>query len=339
MDIFLLDAIVEGDAAHMQMQLDSVPSGEDINLLINSPGGSVVEGMAMATLIKKHPAKVKAQVIGVAASMSTIVALAADSVSMIDGGIWMIHHPVVPMGGNAKALRQSADLAEAISKPMINIYAKKTGLHKRAVSKLMDEQELMPASKAKKLRFIDSIEQPLAMVAELDLTNYKDMNIEDLKAKVNDFAKAFGWIETSEDEKPLLEAKKEEEAQKVTDEVTEKVKKAETAEEAISAELVTQQEFAPKMNQVLDALHTITEFISTQPTEKEASEALKEAAQDAVTDLLKEMKSKVSVPGRTGSPVVAEATPFKSPTDADKRKGLQEHIEEKRNKKHLKINV
>ena len=59
MDIFLLDAIVEGDAAHMQMQLDSVPDGEDINLLINSPGGSVVEGMAMATLIKKHPAKIR----------------------------------------------------------------------------------------------------------------------------------------------------------------------------------------------------------------------------------------------------------------------------------------
>ncbi len=335
MDIFLLDAIVEGDAAAMKMQLDAVPTGEDVNLLINSPGGSIVEGMAMATLIKQHPSTVKAQVIGLAASMSTIVALSADSVSMVDGGIWMIHHPVVPIGGNAKALRQSADLAEAISKPMINIYAKKTGIDKKAISALMDEQALMPAKKAKKLRFIDSIDQPLAMVAKLDLTNYKDMTIKDLKAKVEDFAKEFGFIETPEDEKPLLEAKAEEANEKVVSEVTEKVKEAKTAEEAISAELVTQLEFAPKMEQVLDALHTITEFIGAQPTEEETKEALKEAAQAAVTDLLKEMKSKVSVPGRSGSPVIAEATPFKAPNDADKMNRFNEHLKKSRNKTTL----
>ena len=331
--VFLFDEINPGSAANMQSQLSLIPDSEEIELLINSPGGSVPEGMAIASMIKNHPSKVTANVIGLAASMATIAAMAADTVNMVDGAIWMIHHPLIATGGNAKELRANAELVDAISKPMINIYSKKTGLGKKVVSALMDEAELMPAHRAKGLRFVDKVTAPLAAVAKLDITNYKDMNLSELKEKVNAFAKDLGWVETSEEEKTVIDAKADDDLLKVDTEVKKAILDSTTAEEAISAELVLKTEFEPKMNQVLDALHTITEFIAQQPTEEETKETQKALAQQAVNDLLKEMKSKVSIPSRTGFPVIAQVeTPFKDTDDNVKQKEFGARIEARYNK-------
>jgi len=331
--VFLFDEIIPGSAALIQSQLSNIPEGEEVELLINSPGGSVPEGMAIASIIKSHPTKVTANVIGLAASMATIAAMAADTVNMVDGAIWMIHHPLIATGGNAKELKEKATLVEAISKPMINIYSKKTGLGKKVISALMDEAELMPAARAKGLRFVDKVTAPLAAVAQLELTNYKDMNLTDLKAKVNDFAKELGWADTTEEEKATIEAKAVETVEKVEIEVKKEILDATTAEEAITAELVLKTDFEPQMAQVLDALHTITQFIQEQPTEAETAATQKKAAEAAVTELLKDIKSKVSIPARSGDPVIARVdTPFKDSDDNTKLKEFGARIDARYNK-------
>ena len=327
MDIHLFDTIKQGDAAVMQAQLAQVPEGETVNLLINSPGGSIPEGMAIASLIKNHPSPVKANVIGLAASMATIVSLSADSVNMVDGGIWMIHHPSMESGGNAKQLKEKAELVEAISKPMINIYSKKTGLGKKVISALMDEAVPMVAKKAKELRFIDTISEPLAMVAKMDITNYKDMNLKDLKAKVESFAKDFGFIEATAEEQTIIEAQKADKDKEVADAVAKKVLEAENAEQAINAELVTKGEFAPFKDNVMEFMQVISEYITAQPDEDKLKELQKKEAEGAVSDLLKEMKKKVAIPSRTGSPVLTEVQPFKTPTDAERVKSFNAHFE------------
>jgi len=53
-----------------------------INLQINSPGGSVTEGLAIAAFIKSFPAIINTTVIGLAASIATPIALAGDTVSI-----------------------------------------------------------------------------------------------------------------------------------------------------------------------------------------------------------------------------------------------------------------
>jgi len=332
MDIHLFDEIWPGDAAVLQAQLAQVSEGEDINLLINSPGGSVPEGMAIASLIKQHPSKVTANIIGLAASMATVVALAADNVNMVDGGIFMVHHPSMGGGGNAKELKEKAELVDAISKPIINIYSKKTGLGKKVISALMDKAELMPAKKAKQLRFVDKVTEPLAMVAKLNLTNYKDMNYDSIMAKINDFAKDFGFAETTEDEAKAIKDKKEAEAIKLAEELKAKVLKAETAEEAISAELVTQAEFKPVITELLAATKEILAFITAQPSEKELVELQAKAAQEAVTQLVKDIKNKVQMPVKTGDPVITKVTPFKEDVDTLKARRFEKHYDKTQQK-------
>ncbi|GAI89313.1 unnamed protein product [marine sediment metagenome] len=243
----------------------------------------------------------------------------------------MVHHPLVQSGGNSKELKEKAELVDAISKPMINIYSKKTGLGKKVISALMDEGKPMVAQRAKELRFVDTISEPLAMVAKMDITNYTNMNLKDLKAKVENFAKDFGFVETSEDEQIAIDAAKAIKDKEVSEAVAEDVLAAENAEQAINAELVTKGEFAPFKDNVMDALQTITEFIAGIPSDDELDDLQKKRAEAAVMQLVKDMKKKVAVPNRSGSPVLAEAQPFKTPSDAERVKSFNANVE-----KHLK---
>jgi len=63
----------------------------EIRLHINSPGGEVFEGIAIANALRNHPARVVAVVDGLAASAASFVATAADEVIMGQNTEMMIH--------------------------------------------------------------------------------------------------------------------------------------------------------------------------------------------------------------------------------------------------------
>ena len=67
--------------------------GADVTLYIDSPGGEVAAGFAIANQLKRYTGRVTAVVDGMAASIATIVAAAADERFMGAGSMWMIHGP------------------------------------------------------------------------------------------------------------------------------------------------------------------------------------------------------------------------------------------------------
>ena len=143
------------------------------DLRINSPGGSVFQGNPIYNAIKRHPATVTAYIDGLAASMASVVALAADQVYMAANGLYMIHNPWTIAAGDADELRGTADTMDKLRAQMVNVYADKTGMEPELVSEFMTEETWFDAQEALDNGFIDGITDALEAAAHFDLSNFE----------------------------------------------------------------------------------------------------------------------------------------------------------------------
>lgn len=99
----------------------------NLRVRINSPGGSVFEGIAIANALRSHPAKVTCQVDGIAASIASVIAMAADRVEMAPNTMLMIHDASGLCMGNAEDMEEMAELLDLISDNIADAYAAKAG--------------------------------------------------------------------------------------------------------------------------------------------------------------------------------------------------------------------
>lgn len=131
---------------------------ENINLHINSPGGSVFAAVAIANTLKNHKAKVTAYIDGLAASAATIITSACDVVKMPKNALFMIHNPLTWAYGNKQELEKTGILLDKIKNSILETYlAKAKDKTKEELSALMDEEKWFNAEEAKEYGFIDEI--------------------------------------------------------------------------------------------------------------------------------------------------------------------------------------
>ena len=106
-----------------QFQQDLTALGEitDLTIRINSYGGEVFDGNAIYNNLIAHPASKTVIVDGVAASMASVIAIAADpgKLQMPENAWLMIHDPSVSAYGNAEELRKNADLLDNLKDGVI----------------------------------------------------------------------------------------------------------------------------------------------------------------------------------------------------------------------------
>jgi ATP-dependent protease ClpP protease subunit len=101
-----------------------------LDVFIDSPGGDVFDGMAMAALLRTHTARYNAEVrtigIGKVASISTMVLLAGSKVEMDRNAFLMIHNPSVAyFSGDAKEMRQTAATLDTVKTVLADAYVEK----------------------------------------------------------------------------------------------------------------------------------------------------------------------------------------------------------------------
>ena len=104
----------------------SEQEGKDLNVYVNSGGGSVFAGIAIYNMIKRHAAKanVKVYVDGLAGSIASILAFAGSEPPEIPSNAFlMIHNPWSYCEGNAEDMRKMADDLDQIKTGILNIYA------------------------------------------------------------------------------------------------------------------------------------------------------------------------------------------------------------------------
>ena len=98
-----------------------------ILLRVNSPGGSVTEGIAIANALRSHPANVTVQVDGVAASIASVIAMAGDRVRMMPNALLMVHEASGLCVGEASDMIKMAEVLDKISDNIAGAYAARAG--------------------------------------------------------------------------------------------------------------------------------------------------------------------------------------------------------------------
>lgn len=102
--------------------LKGCADGEKVKIEINSPGGNVIAGLAMANAIKNSKAHVIAHIVGIAASMASVVACACDEIQMEEGAFMMIHNPWGDATGDADDMRHAAMTLDQMRDAMLAFY-------------------------------------------------------------------------------------------------------------------------------------------------------------------------------------------------------------------------
>lgn len=158
-DLLLYGAIGWDIDALSTVKEISASRGKPLSVRINSPGGSVWDGLAIANAIKRH-GDVTTVVDGLAASMGSIDFVAGKYRVMTVGSQIMIHNPASIAGGEAKDLRKEAGVLDTITDEMAKIYSEATG-GKVSIEKareMMDAETWLTPSEAIDLGFAHAIE-------------------------------------------------------------------------------------------------------------------------------------------------------------------------------------
>lgn len=128
-DLYIYDAIDSwfGVSAEALVQDLAKLDVEQLNVYINSPGGSVFDGLAILNALRRHPANVTVTVDGLAASAASFIAMGGDEVVMGRNSELMIHDASGICIGNSSDMQTMADDLARISDNIASIYAERAG--------------------------------------------------------------------------------------------------------------------------------------------------------------------------------------------------------------------
>lgn len=130
-----------------------------VTVKINSPGGDMFEGLAIYNLLREHPAKVTIDVMGIAASAASIIAMAGDEIRMGLGTFMMVHNAWGVVIGNRHDMRSAADLFDGFDGALADIYEARTGRKRADITALMDAESFLGAREAVDKGFADTVDE------------------------------------------------------------------------------------------------------------------------------------------------------------------------------------
>ena len=129
----------------------------DITVWINSPGGDCVAAAQIYNMLADYKGNVTVKIDGIAASAASVIAMAGDNVLMSPGSMMMIHNPATAAFGDHTEMAKAIEMLEGVKASIINAYSLKTGMSRAKLSRLMDAETWMDATKAVELGFADDI--------------------------------------------------------------------------------------------------------------------------------------------------------------------------------------
>ena len=181
----------------IERQLQAVPAdAASLTVNINSPGGSVREGIGINNMLAEFAAKrrlsrsdfsVNTVVVGDAFSIAGIIALAGDKVTMMPGTMLMMHEASGPVFGNAAALRTRADYFEKATKQIAAIIDARMKKGEDEVLKLLAKETYFTAAEAKAAGLCDEVIERKLPGGVKTLINYHGQ-IDQIREEMGDTA-------------------------------------------------------------------------------------------------------------------------------------------------------
>jgi ATP-dependent Clp endopeptidase proteolytic subunit ClpP len=147
----------------------------ELTVRINSPGGSVFDGVAIYNALKRHQARITVWIDGIAASIASMIAMAGDEVVMPENAMLVLHDPSGLVAGTASDMRAMADALDKMAAAMIAAYRDKSGAGDEEIAALMAAETWLSGEEAVELGLADRIEQPVKMAAHFDLSSFRNL--------------------------------------------------------------------------------------------------------------------------------------------------------------------
>ncbi len=138
-------------------KLQEVGDIKNINLYINSEGGSCYEGNAIYSMLQRHPAYKTAYIDGFACSEASIIPMACDKIVMSDNSLMVIHNPWLIASGNAKELRKIADDLDVMASAFRQAYMKRFNQGEEKLMELLDNETYLTADQCIEYGLADEI--------------------------------------------------------------------------------------------------------------------------------------------------------------------------------------
>ncbi len=156
-------------------ELGRAKAAKQIDVRINSPGGSVFDGNTMFNLLKQSKAKINVYVDGVAASIASVIAMAGDEIEIAPNAMMMIHEPSGAEFGTAEDHRKMADLLDKVRGTLLDTYVSRTGADAQAISDMIAAETWLTSQESLDMGFADRIGQEQAVAAWINpkLFNYR----------------------------------------------------------------------------------------------------------------------------------------------------------------------
>jgi ATP-dependent Clp protease, protease subunit len=161
--IIFLGAEIDDELANqvigVMLYLDSEDSSKPIYLYINSPGGSVISGLAIYDCMQHIQSEVITINLGLAASMGSFI-LAAGSKGKrlaLPSSRVMIHQPMGGARGQAEDIKVEAAQVMRIRDNLVKMYSMMTGQTQDQITKDLDRDNFMSAQEAMEYGLVDRV--------------------------------------------------------------------------------------------------------------------------------------------------------------------------------------
>lgn len=125
-----LDGIIGWDVTAAEVRAALAEAAGPVTLRINSPGGDVHEGVAIANALRAHRREgheVRGVITGLAASMASYIAMFTDQLEVEDNAILMVHNPWSLAMGDYRVMEKAAGILGSLRALLARAYADKSG--------------------------------------------------------------------------------------------------------------------------------------------------------------------------------------------------------------------
>lgn len=264
----------EMTADEFQKRLNSLnlKPEEDLNITINSGGGSVFEGYAIYNKLKALPNKKVGKVEGLCASIATLILLGCDHVQMSEVSLFMVHKASTMAQGNSEELSKQVEVLSVIDKTLNSVYSAKTGKTEDEIETLLSQETYLDAKTALKEGWVDEIVDKVLdksktaamlnqMAASIKFINPKNMGV------IKDFFKNNFGVDAPQPETVENTEAVVEETTEVTNQEEEVVEETTETEEVKEISL---EELNAKVDRLVEVVDAIVETMSEEAPMEEA---------------------------------------------------------------------
>lgn len=140
-------------------QFRQIPKDSEIELSINSMGGSVFTALSIYSILSEHKAPITIRVNGAAMSAATIITSVPNAkVVMPKGSMMMIHRVSNVAFGSADDIKKEAEITQKVEDNVIQIYVEKTGRDEKEVRKAVESESWFSAKEAVDFGLADELD-------------------------------------------------------------------------------------------------------------------------------------------------------------------------------------